>query len=263
MARIPDEELRRLKREVDLPRLVRRRGVVLKPHGDDLLGLCPFHDDKEPSLVVSPRQEPLALPGRLRRGRLGRRLGHEVRGRLLPPRRRAPPGGVRAGAARGGAAAEDLHGPQAPAAGRPRRRGFRAPRPGRGLLPRGPPGDAGGARVPGVPGPPGRGADRALPPGLRGPDAWAAPAGQEPESRCRNPRAPRAPGGLPPERPRALRRLAGDPGLRQGGPGRRALRQEDQLQAAQGHAGPPLPARPAPRRLQPGGPPGLGGSDPL
>jgi len=54
MARIPEEEIRRLKREVDLVRLVRRRGVVLKSQGEDLLGLCPFHDDKEPSLVVSP-----------------------------------------------------------------------------------------------------------------------------------------------------------------------------------------------------------------
>ena len=56
MARIPDEELRRLKREVDLVRLVRRRGVILKAQGEDLLGLCPFHDDTEPSLVVSPRK---------------------------------------------------------------------------------------------------------------------------------------------------------------------------------------------------------------
>jgi DNA primase catalytic core len=54
VARIPEEELRRLKREVDLVRLVRRRGVILKPHGEDLIGLCPFHDDTEPSLVVSP-----------------------------------------------------------------------------------------------------------------------------------------------------------------------------------------------------------------
>jgi len=54
MARIPEEELRRLKREVDLVRLVRRRGVELAPHGEDLIGLCPFHDDREPSLVVSP-----------------------------------------------------------------------------------------------------------------------------------------------------------------------------------------------------------------
>src|SRR5690606_5672854 len=26
----------------------------LKPHGKDLIGRCPFHDDKTPSLVISP-----------------------------------------------------------------------------------------------------------------------------------------------------------------------------------------------------------------
>lgn len=54
MARIPDAELARLKRDADLVALVRAKGVVLKPHGKDLLGLCPFHDDHEPSLVVTP-----------------------------------------------------------------------------------------------------------------------------------------------------------------------------------------------------------------
>jgi DNA primase catalytic core len=54
MARIPTDELERLKRETDLAALVRARGVELKRHGKDLLGLCPFHDDKEPSLVVTP-----------------------------------------------------------------------------------------------------------------------------------------------------------------------------------------------------------------
>jgi len=54
MARIPKDELERLKKETDLAALVRARGVELKRHGKDLLGLCPFHDDKEPSLVVTP-----------------------------------------------------------------------------------------------------------------------------------------------------------------------------------------------------------------
>ena len=53
MARIPDEVIDRLKAEVSLERLVEARGVVLARHGADLLGLCPFHDDREPSLVVS------------------------------------------------------------------------------------------------------------------------------------------------------------------------------------------------------------------
>ncbi|MCP4935602.1 MAG: toprim domain-containing protein [bacterium] len=54
MARIPNNELDRLKREVALVRLVESSGVELKKHGKDYLGLCPFHDDKEPSLVISP-----------------------------------------------------------------------------------------------------------------------------------------------------------------------------------------------------------------
>jgi DNA primase catalytic core len=54
MARIPQQEIERLKREVSLQRLVERYGIELKRHGADLHGLCPFHEDKEPSLVISP-----------------------------------------------------------------------------------------------------------------------------------------------------------------------------------------------------------------
>ncbi len=54
MARIPNNELDRLKREVALVRLVESSGIELKKHGKDYLGLCPFHKDKEPSLVISP-----------------------------------------------------------------------------------------------------------------------------------------------------------------------------------------------------------------
>ena len=56
MARIPNEDIERLKQEVSLQRLVEARGIELKRHGADLLGLCPFHDDQEPSLVISPKK---------------------------------------------------------------------------------------------------------------------------------------------------------------------------------------------------------------
>ena len=56
MARFPDSELERLKATTDLAALVRGAGVELQAHGEDLLGLCPFHDDHEPSLVVSPKK---------------------------------------------------------------------------------------------------------------------------------------------------------------------------------------------------------------
>src|ERR1700738_5553098 len=56
MARIPDDQIERLKNEVSLERLVSGFGIELKRHGADLLGLCPFHEDREPSLVVSPKK---------------------------------------------------------------------------------------------------------------------------------------------------------------------------------------------------------------
>lgn len=54
MPRIPPEEIERIKQTVSLERLVEGAGIALKRHGKDLIGLCPFHDDKEPSLVISP-----------------------------------------------------------------------------------------------------------------------------------------------------------------------------------------------------------------
>jgi DNA primase catalytic core len=36
--------------------LVESQGIALKKHGKDYLGLCPFHDDREPSLVISPEK---------------------------------------------------------------------------------------------------------------------------------------------------------------------------------------------------------------
>src|SRR6478735_2808447 len=54
MARIPEAEIERLKAEVATERLVEASGVELKRAGKDLLGHCPFHEDGEPSLVVTP-----------------------------------------------------------------------------------------------------------------------------------------------------------------------------------------------------------------
>ena len=54
MARIPDGEIERLKAEVSLVGLVEASGVALEKRGADLVGRCPFHDDKTPSFVVTP-----------------------------------------------------------------------------------------------------------------------------------------------------------------------------------------------------------------
>ena len=53
MARIPAEEVERLKSEVAVERLVEAAGIALKKSGKDRIGLCPFHEDAEPSLVVT------------------------------------------------------------------------------------------------------------------------------------------------------------------------------------------------------------------
>jgi DNA primase catalytic core len=54
MARIPEAEIERLKREVSVERLVEASGIVLKKTGKDLTGCCPFHEDETASLVVTP-----------------------------------------------------------------------------------------------------------------------------------------------------------------------------------------------------------------
>ncbi len=54
MARIPEAELARIKQQVSLLERVRAEGVELRRHGADWIGLCPFHEDVNPSLVISP-----------------------------------------------------------------------------------------------------------------------------------------------------------------------------------------------------------------
>jgi len=55
MARIPDEEIARLKDQVSLLRLVESQGHEPKKQGKDWAIRCPFHeDDDTPSLIISP-----------------------------------------------------------------------------------------------------------------------------------------------------------------------------------------------------------------
>ncbi len=56
MARIPEEVIERLKEEVSLQRLVELAGVELRRQGKDLVGLCPFHEERTGSLVISPEK---------------------------------------------------------------------------------------------------------------------------------------------------------------------------------------------------------------
>ena len=54
MARIPAEDIEQLKNEVSVERLIESAGIALKKAGKDKIGACPFHEDSEPSLVVTP-----------------------------------------------------------------------------------------------------------------------------------------------------------------------------------------------------------------
>src|ERR1700734_3080207 len=55
MARIPDEELARIKSQVTVENLCCDYGIELNRTGpDNLMGRCPFHADKTPSFGVTP-----------------------------------------------------------------------------------------------------------------------------------------------------------------------------------------------------------------
>ena len=56
MPRVPQEEIERLKREISVQSLAEARGIVLKPHGKNLIGLCPWHNDHSPSLILTPEK---------------------------------------------------------------------------------------------------------------------------------------------------------------------------------------------------------------
>jgi DNA primase len=47
-------DLDRIKQTVDLVELIRSRGVELTKNGKGYKGLCPFHEDQDPSFSVNP-----------------------------------------------------------------------------------------------------------------------------------------------------------------------------------------------------------------
>ncbi|PRP22934.1 DNA primase [Escherichia coli] len=56
MARIPEAELQHLKAAVALVAVVQAQGRQLVKKGKDFTTLCPFHDEKTPSCVISPEK---------------------------------------------------------------------------------------------------------------------------------------------------------------------------------------------------------------
>ncbi|HEY6369674.1 MAG TPA: CHC2 zinc finger domain-containing protein [Candidatus Sulfotelmatobacter sp.] len=54
MPYVPPEVKERIKREVSVERLAEAQGIKLVRSGKELIGLCPFHDDHNPSLNIDP-----------------------------------------------------------------------------------------------------------------------------------------------------------------------------------------------------------------
>jgi DNA primase catalytic core len=56
MPYVPPELKERIKREISVQRLAEARGIKLRRSGKELIGLCPFHQDRNPSLNIDPVQ---------------------------------------------------------------------------------------------------------------------------------------------------------------------------------------------------------------
>jgi len=65
---ISKEEIERVKQAIDIVSLIRSRGVRLTRKGRQFVGLCPFHPDSEPSLVVDAVKGLWNCLGRCREG---------------------------------------------------------------------------------------------------------------------------------------------------------------------------------------------------
>ncbi|MGH9796823.1 MAG: CHC2 zinc finger domain-containing protein [Candidatus Polarisedimenticolia bacterium] len=54
---VTKEAIEQVRRAADLVAVVESRGVTLTRRGRNYVGLCPFHEDHEPSLVVNPEKQ--------------------------------------------------------------------------------------------------------------------------------------------------------------------------------------------------------------
>ena len=55
MARLPEEQIERIKQDISLLRLVESQGYALSKQGKDYAVSCPFHEEKTPSCIISPK----------------------------------------------------------------------------------------------------------------------------------------------------------------------------------------------------------------
>jgi len=54
---VTKDEIERVRRRHDLVTAIQDRGVALTRKGSNYVGLCPFHDDRDPSFVVNPDKQ--------------------------------------------------------------------------------------------------------------------------------------------------------------------------------------------------------------
>lgn len=59
----PDDVKERLKKGVSIQRLAEARGIKLRRMGKELIALCPFHDDRNPSLNIDPAKNAWSCKG--------------------------------------------------------------------------------------------------------------------------------------------------------------------------------------------------------
>lgn len=62
VARVPQSEIERLRRDVSVERLAAGRGVALVRHGRELRGTCPFHEHESHMLVIVPKTNTWTCP---------------------------------------------------------------------------------------------------------------------------------------------------------------------------------------------------------
>ena len=234
MPYVPPDVKERIKREVSIQRLAEARGIKLTRSGKELIGLCPFHDDRNPSLNIDPVKNVWSCKGACGEGgdvilwvmrAEGVSFHHalELLKRDHFPLAAGPIQAVKTEHGAEAAAADRRHGGRQKAAGN---RG--------GLLPPDAERLAGGAAVSRQARPSILGDHRPVPAGLRQPHAVPASAGVEPRRRrCAADAAERAWHPAQPEAgSRALQRFAGYPGVQSGRRSGGDVRAEDHAESA-------------------------------
>ena len=177
-----DPEKERLKREVSIQRLAEARGIKLHRSGKELIGLCPFHDDRNPSLNIDPVKNVWHCKGACGEGGDVIRWVARSEGVSYRARHRAAEKRLCALFRAGG---ENSHDPQAALPGDAGSRRPDGDARGGQVLRRHAAGHAGRKALSRKAGPQIFGAGRAVQAGVQRPDAGPCPAGQEPRARVR------------------------------------------------------------------------------